>query len=1166
MSLAISEVVSKVKLEEVKNEIIGIARYVELRGGSEEDLKVRVEHVLKEKVWRELGVPEPEYERVIKGVGGLSVRHYRVDALYGLTLFEYKKPNTLRRHESREEAVGKVKSEYIPGLLEDREIKRVIDEIRGSGLPPRVAGVIMDGYNVVFVDCYVDRGACTVDPEVGAYPLDEWSLRRIVRVVIASYKKRLDARSLASDFGYRSVIARKAVRTFYNILLNPGSERTKVLFEEWRRAVSQAYPLSPSELAKIAEQYGFSEDEVRDVQGDKLFYAIQTYYAFILKLLAAEVSARFYNASAATYIKHLLRARDYEDLRRELELLETGTVYRWFGIRNFLEGEMFGWYLDEWSSEVAGIVREIIEVLSEYDVEAITLDLQSARDMFKLLYEELVPREEVRRYLGIYTTPDWLAELILDELGLSASGFKDMESKGLDPLNVKVLDPGAGTGTFLSLVIQRLATYLKERYPGRMPGDVARRALKAITRNIVGFDIDALAILTAKTNYLLALASAELLAYKGGEVIEIPVYMANSMVTAENLEDRVIEVVDSKTVTVEVIKIPTVKGDFILPLKLVKSGRLNEFLLNIMVLLEGRKLAEDPEVKRTLRAYSEVCGDHEREACFKILERFYGKLYELKVSGVDTLWIPIIRSHISPTMFEGVFDYVVGNPPWIAFRYIADPVYQGKVKDLIVNVYGLVLDAHLMTHMEMATLFLVRSMDLYLKDGGLVGFVMPRAVFSGDQHDVFRRCAVKRVDYRLLKVIDCEGVEPLFYVPACAVIARKDGRTSYPVDALIVRGRLPVGEHKTIPLDRARGYLKFEAGKLYLNKLGSRTWLDYREFRLQAGRSYYYGFFDQGATIVPQSSWLVDVVEQRGDLVVVKSSGRIGVRGKVKREIPVSPIEKKFIYGVLTSAEVMPFCHLRPSMAVLPIIPRGGRYSVISREQAKQLGYRHLAEWLERAEREWSEIRGAKREKLTLYQWLDYRRKLSMQSPGARFKVVYLTSGAHLASTLVDVERVRESSPLLNNVVIDSTLYHYETDDEDEAYYLVAVLNSNVLDELIKPMQSKGEFGERDIHKKPLEYPIPRYNPHNPVHEKLSKLGREASEKASTALPEILKEYGYDRKLEERGVLTPHEVGTVRKRIKSRLKDIIDQIDSLVLKLFEGEAMSKTTLNSFLKT
>jgi len=467
---------------------------------------------LKEKVWRELGVPDPEYERVIKG---LSVKHYRVDALYGLTLFEYKRPNTLRRHASREEAVNKVKNEYIPGLLEDSEIKKIINEIKKSGLSPRVAGVIIDGYNVVFVDCHVDRGTCIADPEVGAYPIDEWSLRRIVRVVMASYKKRLDARSLASDFGYRSVIARKVVRTFYNNLLNPRSERTKVLFEEWKKVVSQAYPLSPSELAKIAELYGFSEDEVRDIQGDKLFYAIQTYYALLLKLLAAEVSARFYNASAAAYFKHLLRARDYGDLRRELELLETGTVYRWFGIRNFLEGEMFNWYLDEWSGEIAEVIREIIEVLSGYDVEAITMDLQSARDMFKLLYEELVPREEVRKYLGIYTTPDWLAELILDELGLSASGFKDIESKGVDPLNVKVLDPGVGTGTFLSLVIQRLATYLRERHPDRIPRDVAKRALEAITRNIVGFDIDALAILTAKTNYLLALASTELLAYKG---------------------------------------------------------------------------------------------------------------------------------------------------------------------------------------------------------------------------------------------------------------------------------------------------------------------------------------------------------------------------------------------------------------------------------------------------------------------------------------------------------------------------------------------------------------------------------------------------------------------------------------------------------------------------
>jgi len=98
-----------------------------------------------------------------------------------------------------------------------------------------------------------------------------------------------------------------------------------------------------------------------------------------------------------------------------------------------------------------------------------------------------------------------------------------------------------------------------------------------------------------------------------------------------------------------------------------------------------------------------------------------------------------------------------------------------------------------------------------------------------------------------------------------------------------------------------------------------------------------------------------------------------------------------------------------------------------------------------------------------------------------------------------------------NGVVVESTLYHYETNNVDEAYYLVAILNSSVLDELIKPMQSKGEFGERDIHKKPLEFPIPRYDPNNDVHRCLSELGRKASEIAVSYMnpdytPKSLKE------------------------------------------------------------
>jgi hypothetical protein len=117
---------------------------------------------------------------------------------------------------------------------------------------------------------------------------------------------------------------------------------------------------------------------------------------------------------------------------------------------------------------------------------------------------------------------------------------------------------------------------------------------------------------------------------------------------------------------------------------------------------------------------------------------------------------------------------------------------------------------------------------------------------------------------------------------------------------------------------------------------------------------------------------------------------------------------------------------------------------------------------------------------------------------------------------------------------------------------------------LIKPIQSKGEFGERDIHKKPLEYPVPEYNPEDPTHKALSELGRRATEAARQILPQILRGHGYDERLEERGVLLPQEVATVRRELREKLKDLIDQIDALVLELLEGEVEGETTLEQYM--
>lgn len=79
----------------------------------------------------------------------------------------------------------------------------------------------------------------------------------------------------------------------------------------------------------------------------------------------------------------------------------------------------------------------------------------------------------------------------------------------LAPLDIRILDSGVGTGTLLTRYIQRLSEYLYRKYNGRLPENVARDALRRITRNMAGFDVDALAFMTARVNYLMTLQAQD---------------------------------------------------------------------------------------------------------------------------------------------------------------------------------------------------------------------------------------------------------------------------------------------------------------------------------------------------------------------------------------------------------------------------------------------------------------------------------------------------------------------------------------------------------------------------------------------------------------------------------------------------------------------------------
>jgi hypothetical protein len=203
---------------------------------------------------------------------------------------------------------------------------------------------------------------------------------------------------------------------------------------------------------------------------------------------------------------------------------------------------------------------------------------------------------------------------------------------------------------------------------------------------------------------------------------------------------------------------------------------------------------------------------------------------------------------------------------------------------------------------------------------------------------------------------------------------------------------------------------------------------------------------------------------------------------------------------------------------------------------------------------------------------------LTKQDPSFKYKVVYLRSGTNLAAAVVVDEpyevEAKGGRVRVNGIVIHTTLYLYQTNNEDEAHYLTAMFNSSVLNDLVKPMQTRGAYGPRDFHKKPLEFPIPRYDPSNPVHRRLSELGRKAREVVCRELNRALKELGYLNAVNgyysymygfgggQARPLSPPQVARLRDYTRENvIADLLAEIDELVRDLLSAPGRSNTLLD-----
>ena len=279
---------------------------------------------------------------------------------------------------------------------------------------------------------------------------------------------------------------------------------------------------------------------------------------------------------------------------------------------------------------------------------------QIDEDLLKGVYQELVDPSD-RHDLGEYYTPDWLCERIVSELIGKPTGHVPA-----------VIDLTCGSGGFLRASLHQIRTMLERIDRG---GSVKwDTVLTALLSNVHGIDIHPLAVMIAKATYLLAIRD---LVCRAKHPVRTPVHLADALLMPHT-DDLVL--LGGKRVTV---RFAGKRYGF--PQTLFENPQAWDEAValcsDVALRLASDERAETEEgfVAASVRHLAHIPDEGDRANAARELFRLSGDLAEKIRNRQDTIWAFVLRNNLRPLFLHNRYDVVVGNPPWLAYRYVSDP-------------------------------------------------------------------------------------------------------------------------------------------------------------------------------------------------------------------------------------------------------------------------------------------------------------------------------------------------------------------------------------------------------------------------------------------------------------------------------------------------------------
>ncbi|MFH0342196.1 MAG: Eco57I restriction-modification methylase domain-containing protein [Chromatiales bacterium] len=961
----------------------------------------------------------------------------------------------------------------------------------------KAVGVALDGEQILFVrysrkpqilatPVPIETDQRDFVPEVrpqqgvqvqGPFPVSAQSLASLLIYVRSAARRPLTAENLAGVFGPDNEVARIAVAELYSAVMRgqrrSSYSRLNTFYQEWDRIFGAVYGEKLEKAESAVDETARLYQLPSGARLKPLLFGIHTYYALLMKLIAHELLAMQKRFSVTSFVQGAGTMED-EELKEKLGYLESGSDFNALGIVNFLEADFFSWYLDVWNKGLGSSIRGLVRALAEFEPATPVLEPDWTRDLLQKLYELIVPRV-LRHSLGEYYTPDWLAGHLLDKSGYTGDSA------------TRFLDPACGSGTFLVQAIQRAAQFAAGQPRARM-AETAR----AILHGVVGFDLNPLAVLAARTNYLIAFA--RFLPYV--RPVSIPVYLCDSVVPPDRYLERQASMFDENGVVFH-----TQEHNYVFPLSMKDKERIEGFCSLVLESLRG-KLAPPAFRKRLEKNLPLPADEHDR------LEDVYHHIKRLQDENRDGIWAHYIKNAFAP-VYVGRFDYVVGNPPWIRWGFLSGE-YRARTLRLWHD-YGLFsLKGHETRlgagEKDFSMLFTYACADRYLKDGGTLAFVITEEVFkSKGAGEGFRRFQLGEEGARLkaLWMEDLVHLQPFQAANKTTTFAMKKGEpTSYPVPVAEWRRKSGVGK---IPAEwaleevlakterRNLQAVPVDSAKLVSSwQTASRSEL--KGFESLKGKNHYKAHL--GARVEPYGVFWLKLVNVRPDgMLVVENQHDRG-----KREIkPMrAALEQQLIYPAVAGGELQRYGvsgYFYVLMAQNPVSRKGHDEDWMASDLP--LTYAYLVQFkdtlIERAAYQKYFFREIKKDG-----------KVVRREPTGPFYSMYNISELSFKPYRVAWKRMAQSmaaavltkvgTPFGRKEVIstDTTSFMVAA-SRKECHYLCAVLNSDLVNAYISSFSSGGRgFGAPSVMQ---NLAIPRFTESNRLHQALTELSEEAHQR-----------------------------------------------------------------------